>query len=776
MSYNKSKDYKEEDIINVKIKLNRILFPHDGLYESGAWVLALVCITEVIKSSENLTMGQEIKIVGKLPIFEPNEEYSLIAAKEIDKKYGKQYNVLNCCKILDTSNPESSRLFLSKICTELQLKHLYNTYDNPIEFFETKNIEALSKVQGIGETTAKLLLTKYENNKDLADYYVKMSKYDLTPNILSKLLNHYNSPDTVIQIMETNPYKLIDIDGIGFKKADEIALNTGVISEQSPERIKAFIIYLLTTKAEEGDSYYYLDELVDELDFSLGEIETDILLNILHELEDNKTIWVSENRKAIGLMEYYNLEQNIAKEIFRLLNAKNKFKFDNWEKKIESLEKEQGWEFTEEQILGIKTILENQVVIIVGDAGTGKTSSVVGMLEVIGDKYEFSQTALSGRASCNMSDVTGMEGFTIHRLLGFNPLEGFMYDKENKLPVDGVILDEGSMVGLDIFYKLVQAIETGSKLIILGDEGQLESIGAGNLLFDMIESGIVPTVRLTKIHRQAQKSAIITEGRKIKRGEQITEKGFIGNEIRGDLQDLELDIYKDKLETQSRIIKHYKELLNKGINYTNIQVIVPLKERGEACSYKINSIIQKIIIDTEKEKKKLVINPNAKNSTTIYVGDKVMNTINNYQAKNLLGKTIGIFNGDIGIVTDINIYKREVIVNFLTKGKIVIDSESLFGIELAYACTTHKLQGSSSPYVICGIDYSHYMLLCKQMLYTMLTRTKKYCVLCAESKALRYAISTDKVVDKQTFLSGFLKGTLPIDNKIKENEKKVVNL
>lgn len=776
MPYNKSKDYKEEDIINVKIKLNRILFPHEGFYESGAWVLALACVTEVIKSSENLTMGQEIKIVGNLPIFEPNEEYSLIAAKEIDKKYGKQYSVLNCCKILDTSNPESSRLFLSKICTELQLKHLYNTYDNPIEFFETKNIEALSKVQGIGETTAKLLLTKYENNKDLADYYVKMSKYDLTPNILSKLLNHYNSPDTVIQIMETNPYRLIDIDGIGFKKADEIALNTGVISEQSPERVKAFIIYLLTTKAEEGDSYYYLDELVDELDFSLGEIETDILLNILHELEDNKTIWVSENRKAIGLMEYYNLEQNIAKEIFRLLNAKNKFKFDNWEKKIESLEKEQGWEFTEEQILGIKTILENQVVIIVGDAGTGKTSSVVGMLEVIGDKYEFSQTALSGRASCNMSDVTGMEGFTIHRLLGFNPLEGFMYDKENKLPVDGVILDEGSMVGLDIFYKLVQAIETGSKLIILGDEGQLESIGAGNLLFDMIESGIVPTVRLTKIHRQAQKSAIITEGRKIKRGEQITEKGFIGNELRGDLQDLELDIYKDKIETQSRIIKHYKDLLNKGINYTDIQVIVPLKERGDACSYKINSIIQKIIIDTEKEKKKLIINPNAKNPTTIYVGDKVMNTINNYQAKNLSGKTIGIFNGDIGIVTDINIYKREIIVNFLTKGKIVIDSESLFGIELAYACTTHKLQGSSSPYVICGIDYSHYMLLCKQMLYTMLTRTKKYCVLCAESRALRYAISTDKVVDKQTFLSGFLKGTLPIDNKIKENEKKVVNL
>ena len=161
MSYNKSKDYKEEDIINVKIKLNRILFPHDGLYESGAWVLALVCITEVIKSSENLTMGQEIKIVGKLPIFEPNEEYSLIAAKEIDKKYGKQYNVLNCCKILDTSNPESSRLFLSKICTELQLKHLYNTYDNPIEFFETKNIEALSKVQGIGETKKQELLKHF---------------------------------------------------------------------------------------------------------------------------------------------------------------------------------------------------------------------------------------------------------------------------------------------------------------------------------------------------------------------------------------------------------------------------------------------------------------------------------------------------------------------------------------------------------------------------------------------------------------------------------------
>lgn len=761
----------EGDMIEVKVTPIKIFHPKNTDIIINCWGSTLCSILEVTKGQEVLRDNRTLKLAGIFSTFRLQKEYNVVAVEQKPSKYGVQYEVLNCMEAVDLSDEQSARLFLRTIFTERQVKNLYDTLGNPIPALEGGNIEELTKVPEVGAKVASDMVKKFNENKDLSRYYAEMSKYDLTPNMQKKLLEHYNKDvDKIIQIMIDNPYLITEVEGIGFKKADEIALKAGM-AEQSPLRINAFIQYLLSTKAEQGDSYCYIDDILDEIDFTLGEVENETLLQVLRELEDKKTIWVSKDRSAIALYKYYNLEKKIAYELMRILKAENTFNFEGWEDKIKDKEQEQGWEFTEEQKLGIKTILENQITIIVGGAGCGKTSSVAGMLSVFGDKYTFSQTALSGRASCNMSDVTGVEGYTIHRLLAYNPIEGFEHKKDNPLEDDIIILDEGSMVGLDIFYKLVQAIKTGAKLIILGDEGQLEAIGAGNLLYDMIDSGIIPMVRLTKVHRQAEKSAIITEANKIRQGEQITEKGFMGAEIRGELKDLEIDVYKDKEDTQKNIIKHYKELLDKGINYRDIQVILPVKDRGEACTSKLNNIIQKIVIDTNHEEG-LTINPNANNPITLYVGDKVMQTKNNYQSTDECGREVPIYNGDMGTVVDVDRFTRTVIVNFFTKGRIIIKEEDLFAIDLAYACTTHKLQGSSSPYVICGIDYSHYMLLCRQMLYTMLTRAKKYCVLCAESKALRHAIRTDNVVSKQTFLTGFLKGQLPLPE-ISEKDRQI---
>ena len=336
---------------------------------------------------------------------------------------------------------------------------------------------------------------------------------------------------------------------------------------------------------------------------------------------------------------------------------------------------------------GMLILRRNNKIFITGNCG--KSSTVAGELEIFKEFYSFIQTALSGRASCNLSEITGEDGYTIHRALGYTPEKGFIYNKNNKLPVKIIIHDEISMDGADIFYKLIQAIETGSKLIMLGDEHQLESIGVGNIMFDMIQSGYIKIVKLTKIHRQAEKSAIITESIKIRNQEQIIDKDFTGVEIRGELQDLKLDIYKDKNNTHTKVIEHFKELLPKTESIFDIQVIVPMKERGKASAYQLNNSLQEIVIDT-KNKKGLVVGENSKYPFTIYIGDKVLNNKNNYKTVNEYGDEIPIFNGDLGIVVDIDYIRNTLIVNFNNKGNIYISKSHLPKITLGYAMTCHK--------------------------------------------------------------------------------------
>lgn len=741
--------------IKCKVKLSKQLFPK-GKISNGEYAILSVKVVEEIEGEPKISSWGTITIVGNVCEIKEKEIYTIVAKESENEKYGLQYELIYIGSEVKMDTLKDHKIFLSKILTENQVENLFNSFNNPIKIIEQGDIEKLCEVKGVGAKVALSIIEKYNKTKDYSKAYISLNEYGLTSKMIEKLVNSYGSPDTVINKIKENPYLIADdVEGIGWAKADDIALKSG-LGKYSINRIKAFIEYLLKNKALEGNSYLDIDDVLDCLEDTIDyDIPEEILNQTFKELSEDK-MWVNEDKTLIALKKFYNLELNIAKELLRLKHAKNTFKYDNWKCDIKEQEIKQGWEYTDEQKNAIKLILDNNVVLLSGSAGTGKTSTVAGVLSTL-KNYSFAQTALSGKASVNLTDVTGEEGYTIHRLLGYNPSSGFMHNRENKLENEIIILDELSMVDGSLFYKLIQSIKDGAKLIMLGDTGQLESIGVANIMQDIIESEVISHAELTKIHRQAAKSAIITDSMKIRQSKQITDSNSEGIEIRGEIQDLVLDIYKDKVYTFEKILYYTKETLKNINSIMDFQILVPMKNRGEACTYKINKAIQELLQHRRGLKRKSVdIGNQSKNPYTIYEGDKIINVKNNYKTINKNGMTTPIFNGNLGIVKEIDQINSTMIIDFQGIGEIIVSQSHWNFIELGYAITVHKSQGSGFKYIICGLDYSHYSLLNKEMVYTMITRAKKHCYLCVENKALRYAINHSNVKTKQTFLKELL--------------------
>lgn len=749
----------EESMVKCKVKINKQFFPKNNeKIKSGDFAILSASVIEVIEGDVEQNKWGCITISGNTIEYDYGTIYTLIAKEKPSDKFGMQYSIVSMFEEADLSDKGNQRTFLLKFLTENQVENLYSTFENPIDIIEEGDVQSLCSVKGVGVTNAMKLIEKYQDNKDYSTAYIELDKYGLTPKMIQKLCGAYGNANIVTQKIKDNPYLLADeVNGVGWSKADEIALKAG-FGKGSVNRVVAYIKYYLTEKANEGNTYVSTEDIVDAIDEVLdGDIKDETIITALKTLKSSGKIHHGENGD-VSLMKYYMLEKRIAESIIRLKNGENGFVFNNWEADVKKQEEEQGWNYTEQQLEGIKETLDNNIVLISGYAGVGKSSIVSGMLSVL-KGYSFAQTALSGKASVNLTDVTGEEGFTIHRLLNFSPDGGFTYNKDNKMEHKVVILDEVSMVGGELFYSLIQAIETGSKLIMLGDIGQLESIGVANIMNDLINSGVITHVNLTKVHRQAQKSAIITESLKVWNGEQIIEKDFYGIEVRGELQDLELDIYEDKKETFGKIIDGFKDFYeNETTNLMDIQILVPTNKRGDACTLKINNAVQKYLrglIVKNKLKTKSEKAIKIGDEYTIYEGDKVINLKNNYKTLNENGEEVPIFNGNLGIVVQI-IDESMMIVDFERIGRVVIPSEHFGSIALGYAITCHKSQGSGFKYVICGLDYSHYSLLTKEMVYTMLTRTKKRCKFYSQNKALRYAIGRSNVRHKQTYLKDML--------------------
>jgi RecD/TraA family predicted helicase len=741
--------------VKCKVKINRIIYPK-GKLSYGDWGIVSLHLIEEIEGNIKVSNYDDTFIAkGNLPEIDMYSTYDFVGKYVYDEKYGEQYEIIFMGEetVVDFTDIEKQKIFLNRIITPLQIEMLYKTLSNPFEAIQNENVKELTKVSGIGVATALRIINKFKAHIDYSGVYIELDKYGLTPTMIHKLIDNYGDPNLVIQKVKENPYILAEeVDGIGWHKADIIALKNGM-DVMSEERISAYIVYYLNQQSANGNNWVYPNDLFTAVDELLEEeLDVEFLKSILYNLFEKEVLFWTEDKSFICLKKYYELEKNIALELNRLLGAKNNFKYNNYEKIIKAIEYNQGWSFTEEQLEAVKLILNQNICVVCGYGGTGKTSAVKLAIEIL-KNYSVAQCALAGRASARLTEVTGQQGYTIHKLLGYNPANGFEFNSDNPLPYDIIILDETSMVGADLFYSLIRAVRTGSKLIMLGDDGQLESIGLGNVFKDILDSEAIPFIKLTKIHRQASKSAIITESINIRTGKHIINRGWTGCETRGELNDLIMDIYDNKLFTSRKLIDYFKQEYEQTKNIMDIQIIVPMKEKGDACTFEINNEIQSWYNPPDRKKKEVVVKK-YKKEYVLREGDKVINVVNNYKTYNMNGTLTPIFNGYIGIIKDVD--DDTMIIDFEIFGTIVIAKEYWKNIELAYAVTVHKKQGDQNKVIIIGLDYTSYVLLTRELVYTAITRAMSKCILCAESDALRYAIETSNTTKKQTFLHRML--------------------
>lgn len=708
-------------------------------------------------------------VVGIMPYLMEDADYEISATEVENKKYGKQYQVnsINLYLPNGIESKEGQKEFLDIIFTKLQVKEMYEALDDPYMTLKDGDISSLVKVKNCGMKTAVAWIDKFKTYMPLSNAMKELSEYGLTEALLRRIVNHYKSSDIAVEIIQNKPYKLIEVNGVGWHKCDEIAMKGG-LKPDSPERIGTYILYYLQERANEGYSYIPADanteiengivsktqkpiNFIDTMiEFFGDDISDEALKGGLDYVNDQ--LWFSDDRKFVGLKRIYDLEMSVAENLIRIRDGENDFKYSNWKNIIKQKEIDQGWEYNEQQIEGIKAVLENQVVVITGKAGTGKSSIVDAMIAVL-QGYSYAQTALSGRAAARMAEITHEEGYTIHRLLGFPKGDrdhgGFVFHEDNKLPRDIIILDEVSMVDGELFNRLVKAIKTGSKLIMLGDTGQLECIGCMNIAADLIASKEIVSIELSQIHRQAANSGIITESIKAREGIQLIEKDWIGTEVRGKLNDLVLDCFSDKSNTFYKVMQHASSELEDGTDIMDLMVIAP-SYKNESGVDNLNAALQSLYNPDSPEKKEVFVQKSSK-AWILREGDKIINVQNDYYAKNKF--TAGIFNGNIGVVKNIDIDTNTIAVDFQDiPGIMILPKKNWKDLELGYAITCHKAQGSQCKKVIVGLDFGSFIQLSREWVYTAMTRAIDKCYMVAQNNALRYAVSKNSISVKRTHL------------------------
>ena len=783
----------DENIIKLEISLQRIFFPKNAnSVDSGSFAIFMAKVEKVLDGDYNKKKNKSIKLKGNVPTLNYGATYKLTCVlEESNEKYGDTYKILFMNKMIDLGDEYKQKEFLSTILTERQVEELFKTHgDNVISLLDEGNTEELCKVKGITAKKAKRILSIYNDAKDYSDILMELAKLNLTNTFIKKITDYYGNPETAIKVVRENPYKLIEIDGIGFKMADSIALKVGM-DKFDIRRVGGYMVHYLQEQGEMGRSYVLYDELLKAVYDTLGFVPEEIMRRVAKVLVEQKTLIVSSDAQKIALNKYYKLETKLAKEIIRLakglndnnnneicdvdnecvsnINMKTKretyiptLKFVDVEERLAEIERGQGFEFTEEQKQAILSIMDNNVVVLTGGAGVGKSSTANGIVNLF-DNANVVATALSGKASVRLKEATGLNATTIHRALGYGG-GGFEYNKNNKMPCDVVVIDEATMVNGSLFLCLLEAIPTGAKVIIMGDVQQLTPIGNCQVFNDLLNCDAVKTVKLTKPHRQALRSGIIPLSIEIANNRPIFNNKFTGKQTLGELQDMFLDIHNKDCDLAQLVVEKFKEEIEIYKDVMKVQVCVPMRLRGSLSCYNLNNMIQEVynpkneFVDNEDCIRILMekgTDEDDRREYVLRVNDKVVNTVNNYNTISTNGVKTPIYNGNIGCITSIG-SDGIVTIDFEGIGEVILDKNESKNLELAYAMTTHKLQGSGFDSVIVAMDGSSFIMNNAEQLYTAITRAKKRCTLVGDTTAIRKAILTKEVNKKQTFLCDFL--------------------
>lgn len=587
--------------------------------------------------------------------------------------------------------------------------------------------ERLSEVKGISEKMAIQIGEQLEEKKDMRKAMIFLQKYGISSSLAVKIYNQYGPQ--MYSVIQQNPYKLADdIAGIGFKIADEIAVKVGIHSD-SDFRIKSGILYSLLQGAGQGHVYLPMKEILahtrELLGIELGSVEKHVMDLAI---EKKLIIKQKDEEQIIYSSPYYYMELNIARMLSDL-SIKGEWSQKEIEKKLRYLEKDFGMELDLLQKKAVEEALKNGVLVVTGGPGTGKTTTINAIIKYFEQEgLDVVLAAPTGRAAKRMTEATGYEAKTIHRLLELSGMltenggaASFERNEQNPLETDVVIIDEMSMVDINLMHSLLKAIMVGTRLILVGDVNQLPSVGPGNVLKDIINSEAFNVVMLTKIFRQAAKSDIVVNAHKINQGEHIS------------LENGSKDFLFLKRDDANVIISAMITLIQKKLpDYIetkeyDIQVLTPMR-KGLLGVERLNGILQQYLNPPDKKKREKILPQGV-----FREGDKVMQIKNNYQLeweiKGNYGlpmdKGLGIFNGDMGIVKEINDFSEQMTVEFDEGKQVAYGYGQLDELELAYAITIHKSQGSEYPAVIIPILNGPRMLMNRNLLYTAVTRAKK---------------------------------------------------
>ncbi|MFL0245904.1 ATP-dependent RecD-like DNA helicase [Candidatus Clostridium stratigraminis] len=707
-------------------------------------------VVSIIKDAD-----EKYTIVGYIPYLTEGQSLKLQGIWVKHPQFGDQFKVEGYEELLPNSIVGIEKYLSSGIISGIgpvtARKIIDKFGDKSLELMDN-DIDCLKEIEGIGEKKLEIIKESYLRQREVKNIMVFLQTYGVTTSQCVKIYKKFGEDS--INVVKQNPYILTEeINGIGFKTADKIARSLGV-ELNSTYRISSGINYIINEFCSLGNTYMPLELLLKEGKNILTIKEEDIELVLYDSTVEGKIkVEVIEDKKCVFLLPFYYSELGVTKKILTLaLDTYEPINTDV-EFEIKQFEKDRNIDFEASQIEAIKGAIENGIEVITGGPGTGKTTIINCIIDIFEKaNMKVFMAAPTGRAAKRMSEATGREAKTIHRLLeiGFNEEDTleFVKDEASSLECDVVIIDEASMIDIMLMNNMLKAIAPGTRLIIVGDVDQLPSVGPGNVLRDIIESKCLKVVRLKQIFRQAKESMIIVNAHKINNSEMPL------------LNERNKDFYFIRGEDQSKILNTIVGLIDKRLPKFNskwnklqhIQILSPMR-KGVLGVQNLNKVLQNTlnprhISKDEKEFRELIFR----------TGDKVMQIKNNYTLKWTrvagLGEDegLGVFNGDVGYIENIDIENDLITVIFDDERKVIYESMFFDELDLAYAVTIHKSQGSEFPVIIIPCFMGPPLLMNKNLLYTGITRAKQLVVLVGSIKAVHFMINNNKSFERYSAL------------------------
>ncbi|MEZ3434072.1 MAG: ATP-dependent RecD-like DNA helicase [Lachnospiraceae bacterium] len=699
----------------------------------------------------------DLTCVGKFHYIEEGSLMEMTGEYTVHKLYGTQLMV-ETARICEPEDLVSIERYLGSgaikgVGASLAGKIVKKFKEDTFRIIEEEP-ERLAEIKGISERKAREIAVQVEEKRDMREAMIFLQKYGISTTLAAKIYDHYGQ--SVYRVIEENPYQMADhVPGVGFRTADEIAAKVGIHTD-SDYRIRSGIFYTLLQSVGEGHIYLSQEALLYRAG-KLLEVEIDHIEGYLMELSMEKKIVLKKTEEGtrVYASKYYYMELNTARMLHDL-NVKFDMTDSALKERLHAIEESTGLLLDEMQKNAVLESMLHGVTVLTGGPGTGKTTTINAMIHFFeSEGLKLLLAAPTGRAAKRMTEATGYEAQTIHRLLEVNgnPEEegntGFNRNAENPLEADAIIIDEMSMVDLPLMYALADAVMPGTRLILVGDSNQLPSVGPGSVLKDIISSECFSVVRLTKIFRQAGESDIVVNAHKINRGEPV----LLDNKSR--------DFFFLKRQDANVIISVVLTLIQKKLpKYVNagihdIQVLTPMR-KGLLGVERLNKILQEYLNPPDKNK-----NEREYGERLFREGDKVMQIKNNYQleweVKTRYGMTVdkglGIFNGDMGIVKSINTYEEIVTVEYDEHRLVEYPYSLLEELELAYAITVHKAQGSEYPAVVIPLLQGPRQLFYRNLLYTAVTRAKSCVTLVGSDTVFQEMIQNTREQERNTSLA-----------------------